>query len=411
MLHFYSASNGVVNSEKAMQICLDAALEGQGEAVYGKELLIVIHTTVGHDFQALLSTARQICPKATVVGCTCAGVIGLEGANESMRALGIMVAEAGQKGEFGIAYCDNIRGYNSYSKAREMAETLKAGTPGVNMVHILASGIDIAADRALEGVADVFGPEMPVFGGTSSDNMRAISTYQFVNCRILERGAIMIGYADPSLSVEMGVHHGSVPLGQPFTVTRSEANQVFELDGHPAWSFLMEKLSLPEHSHPGPCIPVAGLAELLPEEYHQAYENQHILRVVVKVDEEDRSFYMPVDCPEGARLWLTQRDETLIFWGLEQMINKLSRRIQGKKIAAVFHTDCAARGRAMFNKIVKDEIIEKMQAPLMQGQRVPWLGMYGFGEFTQLNGKNLFHNYTTSIYVLVRGEGGEELRS
>lgn len=404
MLRFYSASNGVVNSEKAMQSCLESALSGQEASIYEKELLIVIHTTIGHDFQALLSAARQRCPQAAIVGCTCAGIIGVEGANESMRALGIMVAEPEERGEFGIAYCDNIRGYNSYQKAREMAETLRAGTPGINMVHILASGIDIAADRALEGVADVFGADMPVFGGTSSDNMRAISTYQFVNCRILERGAIMIGYADPGLSVEMGVHHGSVPVGQPLTVTRSRANQVFELDGQPAWRLLMHKLSLPENSHPGPCIPVAGLAELLPEEYHDDYGNKHILRVIVKVDEEDNSFYMPVDCPEGARLWLTQRDEGLIFSGLEHMIGSLARRIEGKKIAAVFHTDCAARGRAMFNKIAKDEIIEKMQAPLMKGQRLPWLGMYGFGEFTKLNGKNFFHNYTTSIYALVREE-------
>ena len=56
----------------------------------------------------------------------------------------------------------------------------------------------------------------------------------------------------------------------------------------------------------------------------------------------------------------------------------------------------------MFNKIVKDEIIEKMQEPLMKDGKVPWLGMYGFGEFTKINGKNLFHNYTTSIYALVR---------
>lgn len=404
MLRFYSASNSVVNSEKAIRRCLESALAGRGAAIYHKKLLIVIHTTVGHDFQALLATARRLCPEATIVGCTCAGIIGVEGANENMRALGVMVAEPGGDKEFGVAYCDNIRGYNSYQKALGMAETLKAETPGVNMVHILASGIDIAADRALEGVAAVFGPEMPVFGGTSSDNMRAISTYQFINGQVLERGAIMIGYADPSLRVEMGVHHGSVPVGEPLTVTRARANQVFELNGEPAWNLLMQKLGLPESSHPGPCIPVAGLAELLPDEYHAAYGNRHILRVVVKVDEADRSFYLPVDCPEGTRLWLTQRDENLIFSGLEHMIGCLSRRIEGERAVAVFHTDCAARGRALFNKIAKDEIIEKMQAPLMKKGRVPWLGMYGFGEFTQLKGKNLFHNYTTSVYVLVRGE-------
>lgn len=405
MLHFYSSSNGLVNSEKAMRECLSGALAGCGGDVFERTLLIVIHTTMGHDFQALLAAARDCCPNAVVAGCTCAGVIGVEGANESMRALGVMAVVAERAGEFGIAFCDNIRGYNSLEKARDMARQLKAEVPGTNMIHLLASGIDIAADRALEGIAEVFGPDMPVFGGTSSDNMRAISTYQFVNGQVLERGAIMIGYADPTLRVSMGVHHGSIPIGQPFTVTRSEANRVFELDGRAAWPFLMEKLSLPENAHPGPCIPVAGLGELLPEEFHEAYDNRHILRVIVKVDELGHSFYMPVDCPEGSRLWITQRDEALIFEGLERMMQRLAADIGDREAVAVFHTDCAARGRAMFNKIAKDEIIEKMQAPLMKGRSIPWLGMYGFGEFTQLKGKNFFHNYTTSIYALTRAPG------
>ncbi len=385
-----------------MERCLKKALAGQPEDVYQKGLLIVIHTTVGHDFPALLSTAQRLCPNAVVVGCTCAGIIGTEGANENMRALGLMVIEPEGEKEFGVASCDNIRGYNSFEKARQMAGELKQQRPQTNMIHLLASGIDIAADRAIEGINAVFGPGIPIFGGTSSDNMRAISTYQFINGEVLERGAIMIGYADPGLGVVMGVHHGNVPIGQPFTVTRSEGNRVFELNGQKAWPFLMKELDLPENSHPGPCIPVAGLAELLPDNLHEAYDNRHILRVIVKVDEEDKSFFMPVACPEGTRLWISQRDESLIFSGLERMMERMVGQLQGKKVAAVFHTDCAARGRAMFNKIVKDEIIEKMQSPIMNGSRTPWLGMYGFGEFTQLQGKNLFHNYTTSIYALVR---------
>jgi hypothetical protein len=401
MLSFYSASNSLVHSGKAMLECLEKALANHVPSLFEEPLLIVIHSTIGHDFAELLTAAKQKCPNATIVGCTCAGVIGVEGADESMRALGIMVIHAKQSGEYFIASCENIRGDNSYEEARKMAKALKEQSDDINMIHILASGIDIAADRAIEGIASVFGANMPIFGGTSSDNMRAISSYQFYNDQILERGAIMIGYADPSLSVEMGVHHGSVPIGQPFTVTRSSANRVFELNHQPAWPFLMDKLNQARDSHPGPCIPVAGLAELLPQSYHDSYDNQHILRVIVKV-EEDGSFYMPVDCPDQTKLWVTQRDEQLIFNGLDRMMNRMKKQLIGKEIVAVFHTDCAARGRAMFNKIAKDEIIEKMQSPLMPNGPVPWLGMYGFGEFTSLQNTNLFHNYTTSIYALVR---------
>ncbi|MFM8431488.1 MAG: hypothetical protein ACKOA1_01710 [Bacteroidota bacterium] len=31
-----------------------------------------------------------------------------------------------------------------------------------------------------------------------------------------------------------------------------------------------------------------------------------------------------------------------------------------------------------------------------------WLGMYGFGEFARLGGKNEYHNYTSALYVIYR---------
>ncbi len=401
MLKFYSASNGQVNSKKAIQQCLTAALGEAPPSTFQKKMLLVVHSTIGHDFEEIIAGANTLCPNADLIGCTCAGVIGKEGANENMRALGVM-AVVPENGEgYHVAHCNNIRGHNSFEEAQKMAQTLSATGSGINMIQLLASGIDIAADRAVEGIESVFGAEMPIFGGTSSDNMRAVSSYQFIEGKVLERGAIMVGYADPTLTVEMGVHHGSVPIGQPFSVTRSDSNRVIEVEGQPAWPYLMDKLDLPADTHPGPCIPVAGLAELLPESFREAYDNDHILRVIVKVD-EDGSFYMPVDCPQGTRLWIVERDEELIFAGLDRMMQRLVKKIGGREVVAVFHTDCAARGRALFDAIVKDEIIENMQQPLTKGKEVPWLGMYGFGEFTRLNDKNLFHNYTTSIYALTR---------
>jgi hypothetical protein len=403
MLSFYSATNGLVHSGKAMEACLRNALANKPEEIFNQKLLIVFHCTIGHNFRALLDAAASLCPNATVAGCTCAGIVGIGGADESMRALGVMVIQPGTRESFFVASSENIRGYNSYEEAENMAQSLKSQSDDINMIQLLASGIDIAADRAIKGIESVFGAEVPIFGGTSSDNVKAVSSYQFIDGKILERGAIMIGYADPSLTVEMGVHHGSVPIGQPFRVTRSAANRVYELDGKPAWPFLMDRLNLPHDTHPGPCIPVAGLAEALSPADQKAYDNDHILRVVVKV-EEDGSFYMPVDCPEQTQLWLTQRDEQLIFEGLKKMISELVHRIGDRKVVATFHTDCAARGRALFDRTAKEEILEIMQSPIMKDNSVPWLGMYGFGEFTRLNDKNLFHNYTTSIYALVQNK-------
>lgn len=400
MLHFTSASNAIVNSRKAIEDCLENTLAGQDPL---ECRLLVLHSTIAHDFEEILNRARELCPNAAIAGCTCAGIIGNEVVFETMKSLGVMAVTSDVDNEVALAYVDEIRGENSYVAGVQMARQLHAINPSIKMMHILASGMDVAADKAIEGIESVFGADVVIFGGTSSDNMKAITSFQFFNTQVLERGAVLIGYADPTISIETGVHHGNVAFGVPFEVTRSENNRIIEIEGEPAWPYLMRMLGLPVDMLPGQTIPIAGIGEILqPEELQQAYDNKLILRAVVKVDEERKSCYIPVDCPVGTRFWLTKRDEQLIFSGLEAMIRRLIARIDNKKIIAVFHTDCGARGRTLFNKILKEEIIHHMQFPLMGAEKIPWLGMYGYGEFTPLGGKNSFHNYTTSIYAICR---------
>ncbi|MEO1171583.1 MAG: FIST N-terminal domain-containing protein [Myxococcota bacterium] len=396
MLEFFSGMSGSVNSKRAASECVDIAFAG--EALEAD--LVVFHTTMGHVFEDIVGELRGTFPRAQIVGCTCAGVVGKEGTNETMKGLSLM-AVRGPDTEWSVASVDDIRGFDSFEKSKSMAQQLQAQASNINMVMFIASGIDIAADRAIEGIGSVLGADIPVFGGTSSDNMKAVSTFQFVDGKTFERGAFMVGFADPTLRVEMGVHHGSVPVGAPFEVTKAEANRVYELNGQPAWPALMERLGKEPDTHPGPMIPIAGIGVPLPDELQRAYDNPQILRVIVKT-EDDGSFYMPVDVTVGEKFSLTERNEDLIFDGLQRMIEDLTRRLDGKTPVAVFHTDCAARGRALFGRVLKDEIVQRMQAPVCQEETVPWLGMYGFGEFTRLAGRNFFHNYTTSLYCIIR---------
>lgn len=398
MLSFYSSSNGIVNPIKAISACINESLPDP--TLHSTVKLIVLHATIGHDHGAILEQAMVMCPNARIVGCSCAGVIGVEGANENMRALAVMLV-CGDENEIFIDHNTHIDGKNSYDVANKMAKNLKAQSSNINMIQIYAQGIDIAADRALAGIEEEFGPEIPLFGGTASDNMKAINSFQFIDNQIIETGIIMIAYADVSLSIDMVVHHGSLPIGRGFEVTQCERNRIIQIENRPAWPYLMDRLDLPHDTHPGPCIPIAGIGVELPPELQDEYHNKYILRVIVKVD-NDGSFYLPVECQNGLKLWLTQRNEKFIFEGLEIALNRLKDKIKSKEVLSVFHTDCAARGRAMFDKINKEEIIDKMQTAICQNSSIPWLGMYGYGEITRLGDRNRFHNYTTSIYAISR---------
>jgi hypothetical protein len=278
---------------------------------------------------------------------------------------------------------------------------MKMRDPNVNMIYLLASGIDIANDACIQAIEEVFGPEVTIFGATSSDNMKGVVSFQAVNQTVTEHGAYMIGFSDPTLKVETQATHGFVAVGEPLVVTKSTGHIIHELNGRPAWEEYTRRLGLTSEASCGDTIPIGALGEQLDEATAREYGNNHLLRVVTK--HEGNDMYYATLCPEGTELWLTTRDEELIFSEMDRMVKDMKERMNGRETVAVFHADCLARGRFLFNRIIKDELVSKMQYPFyVNGECPPWLGMYGFGEIARLGGKNIYHNYTTALYVIYR---------
>ena len=398
MLTFHSASTRVFNSAGAIKDCMDTAF-GEGQDTDCD--LLIIYSAMGHDFGRLLQQAKQMAPSAKVVGGSCAGIVGREGVSESMKDVAVM-AVRGEPGEIAVAHTQGVTGLNSRQQGEELAQQLAQQSPNINMVFFLATGIDIANDEFIAGIESVLGEDVEIFGATTADKMKCEINFQFIDQSIHQDAAIAVGFADPSLEVIGRATHGFVAIGDPMTVTRSEGNRIYELDGQPAWEVYTQRLGIQSSASPGDTIAMGALAEELPEDLRQEYGSDHILRVITKRS-DDGVMYYATDCPKGTRLWLTTRDEERIFSELNSMVNGISEQANNQKPVAVFHADCVARGRFMFSRFMKDELVYSMQHPFsVDGEVPPWLGIYGFGEFARLGGANTFHNYTSTVTALYR---------
>jgi hypothetical protein len=384
----------MVNTKRGVMECMEIALGDD----YADSDLVILHASIGHNFMELVEQARLMAPKARVLAASCCGVVGREGVSESMKDMALMAVKGN---DFAVAHVDEIYGHNSYEKCLEMAKNLKKQSPDINMIYFLGSGIDIANDRCIEAFEEVFGSEVTIFGATSSDNMRGFISFQAVDNNVFEHGAYAVGFADKTLTVETQATHGFVAVGEPLVVTKSTGHIIHELNGKPAWEEYLDRLGLPHDSTCGESIPIGALGEKLSPELAKEYGNDHILRVVTKHEGSD--MYYATECSVGTELWLTTRDEDLIFSEMDRMVADMVSRSNGRTPVAVFHADCLARGRFLFNRIIKEELVGKMQFPFYtNGECPPWLGMYGFGEFARLGGKNTYHNYTTALYVIYR---------
>jgi hypothetical protein len=399
MLKFYSASTGIVNSRRAVRECLEIALEGEPNLDCD---LIIFHTSMGHNFNELLSEARKLAPSAQIVGCTGAGVIGAEGPNQTMKALGIMAIK-GPKSEFVITAVDSWENRDPREVAAGMSRDLHQLNPATGMILVFPPTTGMfAADKIIEGIESVFGPEVPVLGGIAIDNMKAISSFHFFNDRILENGALMIGFSDPTLKIFAQVSHGmKVMKEKPFVATRTEANLIFELDGQPAWKVIAKTLGIPESTPWQEYGMLAFLANEIPAPLKDAFGEKYYLNVLI-ADEKTGVLSCNRTIKQGSNFYLAKRDEEQMFKGVDQIAERIAGHLEGKQPVGVFHADCIIRGRMSFDRVLKDEIVSRMQYPICQGQKIPWLGFYSGGEFARIGGKNIFNIFTTTLNVLYR---------
>ena len=292
---------------------------------------------------------------------------------------------------------------DTYETGVRMAQDLKRINPDINMIHFLPSVLPMLPfDKAIAGIESVFGPNTPIFGGGSIDNMKGINTYAFFDDQVFEKGWLAIGFADPTLKIITQVNHGfNVLKGMQLEVTRSESNIIYEFNGQPAWRFLTSTLGVPETTDPMEVLTLSIMAEELPAELEEEYGSKYVLRSSLGII-NDNSLSLPVTCKEGTRLLLAKRDEKGMFNGVDRMTKQIQELLKGKKPLAVFHADCLLRGRFSINRILKDEFINRMQYPICQGDPVPWLGLYSGGEFAMIGGKNWFHTFTSSLFVIHR---------
>lgn len=395
MLEFRSANVRSVNPQRAVLEALELA--------YGSKTprpdLVLLNAGVGHDLAALSRAVSGQCPGARVLAASCAGVVGREGPGESIHDIAVM-AIAGEG--FAVSHVDGLYGSTSFEKGVELARGLQGTPRPVTMVYLLASGIDIANDRVIAGIESVLGPDVTIFGATSSDQMQGVATFQAIDGQRHQHGAFAVGIWDPTLEVDTHATHGFVASGAPFTVTRADGNRIAELDGRPAWPEFLRRLGLAGGATEGDTIPIGALAEALPPELSREYGNDHILRVVTHHTDDGHLVYATESRP-GTRLWLTVRDEDRIFADMDRMLGAMRAHRAGQHPVAVFQADCLARGRRLFNRVMKEELVHRMQQPFAKdGDVPPWFGMYGFGEYARLGGRNAYHNYTTALAAIYR---------
>jgi small ligand-binding sensory domain FIST len=252
-----------------------------------------------------------------------------------------------------------------------------------------ASTLILLADPSfpVEGLLESLGrshPRLVVVGGMASAGTGPGANRLVVDDRILDHGAVGVLLA-PTQAVGAVVSQGCAPIGQPFTVTRSERNMVHEIAGRPALERvqeLIESLTPEERNKAAKGLHVGRVIQ----QHKDVFEpGDFLVRNVLGADRSNGAVAVGGEVTVGDTIQFQVRDAESADTDLRLLLDE--HQASG---ALVF--TCNGRGTHLFGEPHHDaSVVAESVGTTAVG------GMFCAGEIGPVGGRNFLHGFTASV--------------
>lgn len=331
-----------------------------------------------------LDELKRAYPKAHLFGCSTAGEIaGTRVYDDTLVATAVNL----EKTRIGMArvHLDEV----NRSSRDAGAHVAKALDPdGLKHVFVLSDGQHVNGSELVRGMLGHLPKGVQVTGGLAGDGPRFSRTLVFAGGAPHEDTVSAIGFYGDKLRIGYGSLGGWDTFGPLRTVTRSEGNVLFELDGQPALE--LYKKYLGEHA--------AGLpstALLFPLNIRRPDEERTVVRTILNIDEDQQSMTFAGDVPEGSLSQLMKANFERLIDGACDAAKTSQDTIGGATPDLAVLISCV--GRKLVLKQRTEEEVEGVSEVLGPGAVLT--GFYSYGEICPAapNASCELHNQTMTI--------------
>lgn len=329
-------------------------------------------------------------PTAQLVGCTTSGEISPNGVfDDSIQITAIQWEKTVQR----VAQTKMNGMQSSFEAAAGLAKQLKADS--LRTVLVISDGLNVNGSELLKGFQSVLG-EIPIVGGLAGDGGAFVKTLQLFNDTISNNLVIAVGLYGPALITSSGALGGWKPYGPPRTVTKSEKNVVFEMDGKPALP--LYRMYIGEAFSKG--LPGTGLKFPLAviEEGKRDVEK---IRTLLAIDSKNNSLTFAGNVEEGETVRLCQTNHDRLVDGAGAAANLVMDGLSANKTnqtGLALCVSCVGR-KGVMAELVGDEI--KLVKQIL-GPQTSITGFYSYGELAPRPNTtdSVLHNQTMTIGYL-----------
>src|SRR5919112_6101036 len=293
-----------------------AGREAAGQALemagISKPEFVFMFGSIGYDQHSLLQAVREATGEAPLTGCSAAGTINGDDADESNFSVVVTVISSDE-----LHWTNGIAtglGADSRAVGQRVAQDLLPHiSPSTIGLFVFPDGMSVALDSFFTANFDDFfaGLEddlpsdrfLPLWGGGAGNNFNVkVPTYQYCDDEVVSDG---VSYALLSGKAEAGwaMSHGCIPIGSARTVTRGEGNVIYEIDGKPVTEVLKEYL--PEHALAEDLdwVPYSVSLALCFRAPSYMKDEEYVIRGIPAVKMADGSITVQTEVFEGTSIW------------------------------------------------------------------------------------------------------------
>jgi hypothetical protein len=356
---------------------LDFPVDGKTDLVLGfgfKPLL---------EAPGIYDALRGRFPKAIIALCSSSGEIhNTEVYDDTLSLLSLSFEQTNLRYQ-GI----NIKDHqDSFAAGAEVVRDLFADD--LQHILILSDGSLVNGSELVKGIHSIIPDHVPVTGGLAGDGENFNYTLVGLNETPIQGRILAIGFYGTSLRVAHGSFGGWEPFGLEKTVTKSSANELFEINGKSALSIYKKYLGKYASELPSSAL-------LFPLSIRIENGDQYLVRTILSIDNERSSMIFAGDIPMGSKVrFMKANIDRLVDAASTAASTTLTAFDQIKPEVALL-ISCVGRKLVLANRV--EEEVEAVAEIL--GKDTVLSGYYSYGEISPLEqgGSCELHNQTMTI--------------
>jgi hypothetical protein len=384
------------NPNVAGREAADQALEKAGVS---KPDFVFMFASIGYDQPSLVRAVREITGGAPLAGCSAEGTINGDDADESNFSV-VVTAISSEELQWTNGIVPGLED-DPRAVGKQVAKDLLPDLSADNIgLFVFPDGLTDYLEPFFAGLEENLPSDrfLPLWGGGAGNNVSVEEpTYQYCDDEVISGGvayALLAGKAQAGWAIS----HGLVPIGSARTVTCSQGNVIFEIDGKPAIEVLKEYLPEGALAEDRDWMRYAVSLALTTKAPNYMKDEEYVVRGVPAVRMADGSIIVQTEVQEGTSIWFSSRDKEKIISRFDRMARQITEQLGDDKPKLVFQFECFTRGKSLFREQEKVQLLKRLRQSV--GPEVPWVGFYTIGEIGPVEEHNLRHLYTSVVLAL-----------